>query len=145
PQCEALRSARACLVVFTGPNCYVSPSWYSEHPNVPTWNYLSVHAYGPVDLLDDEGLEQTLIELTLPHEASVRGNWRYEDLPSDFKAELLREIRGFSVRVARLEAKAKLSQNRIPEDRERVTRALLDSSDPRAREVARGMAKKHSG
>ena len=144
-QCETLRDASSCLLLFTGPNCYVSPSWYMEHPNVPSWNYLSVHAYGTVEVLPESGLEELLTDLSRLHEKAVGGNWRYEELPEAFRRELLAEIRGFRVRVTRLEAKAKLSQNRTAEDRERVTRRLSDSADPSARAVGRWMVDKFFG
>lgn len=140
PQCRLLASEPDCLLVFTGPNCYVSPSWYTEHPNVPTWNYLAVHVYGRVEPMPPPQLETLLRDLTRQFEPSVGGDWKYEDLPEDFRQELLAEIRGFRLRPSRVEAKSKLSQNRKPEDRERVRQMLLQSSNPQARAVGGWMA-----
>lgn len=139
PQCGLLMSEPECLLVFTGPNCYVSPSWYAEHPNVPTWNYLAVHVHGRVEPMPPEQLETLLRDLTRQFEPSVGGDWSYDDLPGDFRNELLAEIRGFRLRPSRIEAKAKLSQNRNPEDRARVRQILLESSNPQARAVGAWM------
>jgi transcriptional regulator len=144
-QCESLQEGSPCLLLFTGPNCYVSPSWYTEHPNVPAWNYVCAHAYGTVEVMPEAGLEELLLDLSRIHEETVGGTWRYEELPDAFRRELLAEIRGFRLRVTRLEAKVKLSQNRTAEDRERVTRRLSDSSDPGARAVGRWMVDKFFG
>jgi transcriptional regulator len=141
-QCETLTNGARCLLVFTGPNCYVSPSWYTEHPNVPSWNYVSAHVYGHVEVLDEAALEELLRELSRRHEESVGGSWEYDSLPLAFKRELLAEIRGFRVRASRVETKLKLSQNRLSEDRVRVTERLLASPDPTARAVGRWMAER---
>ena len=142
-QCDALPDGAQCLLVFTGPNCYVSPSWYAEHPNVPTWNYIAAHAHGSIRVLSESELEQLLRELTHLHEPAVGGTWRYEEMPSDFRQELLAEIRGFCMQVTRLEAKSKLSQNRPLEDRHNVSRHLLESSSASARAVGQWMAEKY--
>ncbi len=141
-QCESLNAGAACLLLYTGPNCYISPSWYNEHPNVPSWNYVCAHAYGTVEVLPEAGLDELLTDLSRLHEKAVAGAWRYDEVPDDFRRELLAEIRGFRMRVTRLEAKVKLSQNRTAEDRERVTRKLSDSPDPAARAVGRWMVDK---
>jgi len=142
PQCKALQNGAPCLSVFTGPNCYVSPSWYSEQPNVPTWNYVAAHAHGTIRVLAEAELELLLQDLTKRHEPAVGGTWRYEDMPADFRRELLAEIRGFCLQVTLLEAKSKLSQNRRPEDRDNVMRRLLESDTASARAVGQWMATK---
>jgi transcriptional regulator len=140
--CAALTEGASCLLTFLGPNCYVSPSWYTEQPNVPTWNYVSVHAYGRVVPMDQDALEKFLADLTSHHEARIGGGFSYAGLPREFQLELLQEIRGFRVEVSELEAKSKLSQNRLPADRDQVTRKLLQSTEPDALAVGHLMAAK---
>jgi transcriptional regulator len=142
PQLRHLLEAPSCIISFSGPNCYVSPTWYEEHPNVPSWNYLAVQLFGPVEVLEDAELEQLLRDLTLPNEASVGGSWRYEDMPEAFRLELLAEIQGFRMNVERVEAKSKLSQNRLPGDQQRVIQKLLASDAPNARAVGAWMRRK---
>jgi transcriptional regulator len=142
PQCKQLAEGAPCLVVYLGPHCYVSPSWYTEHPSVPTWNFLSVHAEGSVSIQNNQELEAQLAELTARHEPTVGGDWTLDSIPEQFKAQLLPQIRGFRVQVSRLEAKSKLSQNRLEVDRQRVMQKLLASSDPAAQAVGQWMATK---
>jgi len=142
PQARRLIEGSTCTIVYLGPHCYVSPSWYTEHPNVPTWNYLSVEAVGPVSILGPTELEAQLGALAAKHEPCVGGTWGLDQIPAEYKQQLLREIRGYRVSVTSLRAKSKLSQNRIPIDRQRVTRRLLDSADPAAQAVGRRMEKK---
>jgi len=137
-----LTNGSRCLLVFTGPNCYVSPSWYTEHPNVPSWNYVAAHVHGTVEVLDEPGLEELLRQLSRRHEAAVEGRWDYDALPVAFRRELLGEIRGFCVRASRVETKLKLSQNRLAVDRARVAERLLASEDPMARAVGRWMVER---
>lgn len=142
PQASQLQAHPDCLLVFTGPSCYVSPSWYGEQPNVPTWNYVAVHVYGrAVPMLPAE-LESLLRELSRRFETSVGESWQYDDLPNELRQQLLAEIRGFRIEPSRVEAKSKLSQNRGPQDRARVMRKLLQSADPSANAVGRWMSAK---
>lgn len=120
------------LVLFGGPEAYVSPSWYAskqEHGKVvPTWNYVAVHAYGPVEFFDDEArLRDVVSRLTDQHEASREEPWRVTDAPEDYIRSQLRGIVGLRMPIARLEAKRKLSQNRPAADRQGVADALARS------------------
>lgn len=140
--CQSLTDGSPCLLTFLGPNCYVSPSWYASRPNVPTWNYVSVHARGRVVPLDQDELEDLLSKLTGQHESKVGGTFSYAALPREFQLQLLQEIRGFRVEVSEVEAKSKLNQNRLPADRQRVMKTLLQSTEPDAVAVGRLMAAK---
>ncbi len=145
PQCDALSTAGCeCVVVFNGPDCYVSPSWYDEALSVPTWNYQMVQARGRVEALTPSELEGLLRDLTSLHESAVSGTYRYDALPADFRAKLLAEIRGFRLHVDDLSAKSKLSQNRPRADQERVCQRLLESNDTSAQAVGRAMARRLS-
>ena len=135
PQWHRLADGGTALVVFQGPNAYVSPAWY-ESPGVPTWNYAVVHVYGGSRLLDsDSELEPMLRRLTSIHEAREFPRWQ-PDLTGERRERLLGMIVGFEIRVDRIEGKFKLSQNRPVEDRRNVYRRLADSSNPSCNAVA---------
>ncbi|HMF43325.1 MAG TPA: FMN-binding negative transcriptional regulator [Polyangia bacterium] len=140
PHSKALRDGEQMLAIFHGPHCYVSPSWYEGSENVPTWNYVVVHAYGRVRPLDHSDSRGHLKELVDLNERSAAEPWRMESLPADLVDNLLTGIVGFEIAVDRLEGKLKLSQNRPPGDQRRVRDRLQASSDPTARDVARWMA-----
>ncbi|WP_417515425.1 FMN-binding negative transcriptional regulator [Minwuia sp.] len=98
-------------VIFSGPHAYVSPTWYSEGPAVPTWNYLAVHCVGVAQVVESrDELEQQMADLSMAYEAG--GDWRFGDLPDSYRAGMLKGIVGFSIRIDRMIGKAKLSQNK---------------------------------
>ena len=108
--------AGAALAIFLGPHGYVSPSWIPAKREtgkaVPTWNYIAVHAAGPLTLHDDAGwLQGHLEKLTAANEAHRPDPWTVSDAPGDYIAAMQRGIIGFSLPIARLEGKWKLSQN----------------------------------
>ncbi|HYP06522.1 MAG TPA: FMN-binding negative transcriptional regulator [Bryobacteraceae bacterium] len=119
------------LAVFTGPDHYISPSWYpskQEHGRVvPTWNYSVVHAYGTVEFYTDvERLRAIVDDLTRTHEGQFPEPWSITDAPPDYIDGLLNAIVGFDLRVTRLEGKFKQSQNRPQADRESVRQHLTE-------------------
>src|SRR6476646_3443002 len=109
------------LVIVRGPDAYVSPGWYAskaEHGRVvPTWNYVTAHVYGELVVHDDPRWVEDLVRrLTAKHEASLPHPWDVDDAPHRFVAGQLRAIVGLELRITRIEAKAKLSQNRSEAD-----------------------------
>jgi transcriptional regulator len=107
------------LAVFSGAHSYVSPTLYSEPLSVPTWNYIAVHAYGTLSLIeDDAGKEALLSDLISLHEPAQLDQWRGQ--PAGFRRTMLAGIMGFRIPIARIEGKFKVSQNRAPEDRRNV-------------------------
>lgn len=144
PQCKALASGEA-LVIFSGPDAYVSPSFYpskAEHGNVvPTWNYLAVHAYGRAQTFTDpERLLQIVDELTQKHEATRARPWAVSDAPADYIAKMLNGIVGLAIPIERLEGTRKLSQNRSTEDIAGVSEGLAASQDQTDQQIARLMS-----
>jgi transcriptional regulator len=134
------------LVVVAGPDAYVTPRWYAskrEHGQVvPTWNYSAVHLSGPVAVHDDvEWLRTAVTRLTDHHEnvAAQGDRWRVTDAPERFIDGQLRAIVGISLSVTRVEAKAKLSQNRSAEDQAGVVEGLLQAGDASSMAVAQAM------
>ena len=130
PQVEDLSHGEEVLTIFSGPHAYVSPSWYAAGPAVPTWNYVDVHAYGTVRLVEDgDWLRRLLLRLSDRHEAGSPAPWRMQDLPEPYLQGMLKGIIGFDIAVTRLEGKYKLSQNRPAVDRPRVIAALERRED----------------
>jgi transcriptional regulator len=119
------------LAIFHGPHGYVSPSVYTQHPSVPTWNYVVVHARGRARLVDESGLRGILEEMVARFETA---GWRF-DATSEYAREALGAIAGFEVTLERIEGKWKLSQNRPLEDQHRVVE-WLGRGDDASRAVA---------
>jgi len=139
PQGADLDGAEA-LVIFPGPHAYISPSWYAAGPAVPTWNYASVHAYGPARQIDDAAWLRDLVRrLSERHEAREPTPWDMQGLPEDYVRSMLNGIVGIEIAVSRLEGKFKLSQNRPAADRPRIIAALERRDDPESHRVAQLM------
>lgn len=117
------------LAVFSGPHGYITPSWYGPGDAVPTWNYVAVHAYGTPRLIEDAPLRPMLEALVAAHEAGAAAPWSLAGNSEDFTARMERGIAAFEIELTRVEAKAKLSQNRTPADRDRVIAALRRAGD----------------
>jgi transcriptional regulator len=141
PNPQALHRGTA-LLVLRGPQAYVSPGWYpdkAEQARVPTWNYVIAHLSGELAWFDDEADLAALVgRLSDVHEARVGGSWRF-DLHDPRERVQLRGIVGFRIDVARVEMKAKLSQNHPPANRRAVIAHLERSGDRDARGVAAWM------
>jgi len=119
------------LVVFQGPQGYVSPGWYASKAEtgkvVPTWNYVMVQARGPLRVKDDAAWLHALVtRLTERHEAPQAAPWAVSDAPSDYITTMLRAIVGIEIPLSSLTGKWKVSQNRNAADREGVARGLSD-------------------
>ena len=141
PHWRYLAAGRPTLVVFSGAHAYVSPSWYASHPSVPTWNYVAVHATGTGTLVEDPARVKTLLaDLVRVYEGSRPAAWSFASLSADYVDGMQRGIVAFEISIARLEGKAKLSQNRSAEDQARTREALAAADDPLARAVAALMA-----
>ena len=113
---------RETLVVFPGPHSYVSPSLYAEELSVPTWNYVAIHAYGTLSLIeDDAGKDALLTSLIQANDPAYLEQWR--SLPDGFRRTMLAGIVGFRIPITRIEGKFKISQNRPEADRRAVQAA----------------------
>ena len=133
--------ASEAMAIFMGPDAYVTPSWYATKREtgkvVPTWNYIAVHAYGPVEFFDDPGrLLDVVTRLTRLHEADRPEPWAVSDAPDRFVQAQLRGIVGMRLPIARAEAKSKMSQNRNEADRAGVAAGLAASERASDREAA---------
>ncbi|MDX2004897.1 MAG: FMN-binding negative transcriptional regulator [Meiothermus sp.] len=130
------------LVIFQGDHSFVSPTWYQKHPSVPTWNYMTVHAYGRVRIVSQpEAVKAMLHRLVLQYEQQ----WKMEELEEKFLHGMMQGIVAFEVEVTRLEGKFKLSQNRPEADQRGVAEALSQSDHATDRAVAAAMHKNLEG
>ena len=139
PQWRTFAEQPEALAIFSGADAYVSPSAYpskAEHGKaVPTWNYISVHAQGQLQVFDDpERLRQLLARLTAAHESRQPQPWAMDDAPRAYIDSMLRAIVGFALPIQRLQGQWKLSQNRNAADRAGVHQAL--SASPQAKDQA---------
>ena len=132
-------SGHEALMIFQGPEGYITPNWYATKPEtqkvVPTWNYATVHAYGrPVVMEEGAWKRRHVSELTDQQEASealrtrVRA-WALSDAPEDYIQVMLRGIVGFRFEISRLEGKWKMSQNRELRDRQGVGKGLRERAE----------------
>jgi len=105
------------LSVFWGPHAYISPSWYANPNLVPTWNYATVHAYGRPAVVEDEARCLAVLDsMVAEYEGQISGGWTLDALDGDLVRSMMKGIVFFEMTVDRLEGKAKMSQNRRPED-----------------------------
>jgi transcriptional regulator len=130
-------TGRETLVVFPGPHAYVSPTNYVEELSVPTWNYIAVHAYGKLSLVEDDAGKEALVKgLIAIHEPSYAEQW--SGLPEGYRKSMLAGIMGFRIPIERIEGKFKLSQNRKEQERVKV-RATQAAGSSDERELAEWM------
>ena len=121
PLWQDIASGDQVLVVFRGADAYISPNWYpskhERHRQVPTWNYIVVHAHGRITVHDDERYLRGLVgRLTKQHEAAQARPWRMGDSPQTFITEMLASIVGLEIEITRLVGKFKLGQNKETRD-----------------------------
>ena len=137
PQAESI-NGQEVLIVFSEPHAYISPRHYEKEQSVPTWNYISVHAYGKCSLVEEETSKFDLLERTiLNYEEAYQEQWN--KLPSDFKEKMLKGIVAFEVKVTELQAKNKLSQNRSFSEQQSIISELSGSSDSNEVQIAEYM------
>ena len=128
------------LALFWGPHAYVSPTWYAPGPKVPTWNYVTVHAYGRPEIVEaTPAVLMVLTKLAAVYEGSGNDAWGLGRLPPGNAAAQTKNIVAFRMKLDRVETKLKLSQNRELEDRQRVIAKLEAAGSDDARGTAKWM------
>lgn len=137
------------LAIFQGPQAYISPAWYETKREtgkvVPTYNYIVVHAYGPLRIVEDRAWLRRLVErLTNRHEAGRPEPWKVTDAPAEYIEQMLGAIIGIEIPLTRLVGKWKVSQNRPEVDRDGVVSALGEMDDQDARAMS-DLVKKAAG
>ena len=112
------------LAIFQGPHSYISPSWYETNNAVPTWNYVAVHVYGELEIVEDEQeLIDSLQELVHKYE-DPESTYSLNDVDPNYMGGLRKGIVGFKIKINKIEGKAKLSQNHSVERRKLVVEKL---------------------
>ncbi|MCR9071406.1 MAG: FMN-binding negative transcriptional regulator [Alphaproteobacteria bacterium] len=126
----------AATAIFSGPHAYISPDWYASEDQVPTWNYVAVHASGPLKALAAEDTTGLLAELSAENETPLapKRPWTHDKMRAGLMTRMIKGVLAFELPVDRLEAKSKMSQNKRPEDIAGATAGL------RARGGAEDMA-----
>jgi len=141
---KSMKEYEESLVIFHGPHAYISPSLYESRESVPTWNYAAVHVYGePTLFSDEEGLRATLHHMIDTFESSYMAQW--SELSEQYQSRMMKHIVGFEIKVKRLEAKFKLSQNRTKGEQARVIQCLNQSEDSNVSGVAELMQQEGLG
>ncbi len=124
------------LAIFQGPHCYISPSWYETNKAVPTWNYVTVHVYGEIELLEDEQeLIGSLYDMVLKYEAP-NSSYGLQDLDPTFLDGMNKGIQGFKIKINKIEGKEKLSQNHSLQRRELVVQQLEQNSNTGEQQIS---------
>lgn len=139
PQGESFKANTEVLAVFSGPHSYISSSWY-DHENVPTWNYLAVHVYGKVTVLNLEESVNSLKKLVDKYEKNSEKPVRVEDLSKQTMMQA-RGIVAFEIEITAVEAVKKLSQNRDAKNYQNIIGKLENTGDPNAKQIASEMKK----
>lgn len=126
------------LAVFQGPHCYISSSWYETDQAVPTWNYVSAHVYGKVDIIDGEEMMDSLHQMVLKYE-DPNSSYQWDQLDAHFLEGQAKGIVGFKIKIDKIEGKAKLSQNHSAERLKLVISQIEQSTSEDEREIASHM------
>lgn len=134
PQWRDLPDGVEVLVIFRGPDAYVSPLWYTAEPDVPTWNYTAVHAHGVYRRLDGADATVDVLRRTVAQHEGER--WRLDEQDPDLVAGLARGVVAFQVAVTSLTGGFKLSQDKLPADVDAVVGGLTGTGRPDALAVA---------
>jgi len=141
PQWRTFHEDKEILAVFSGPHAYVSASWYSVN-SAPTWNYVNVHVYGLPRVIEDSlelyGLLKRLVDRQEQHSPAAT-RYRLESLPKGVLESMMQGVVGFEITVTKIEAAAKLSQNRNPDDYRNIIEKLRERGDPQSSEIAEEM------
>ena len=138
PQWESFSNDKNVVVIFSGPHTYISSSWY-DHVNVPTWNYIAIHVYGKVHLLDDAGALGVLDRLTKRYEQFSKQPFDMSQLNEQFIQSHLKALVAFEITIDRIDAKHKLSQNRNEKNYDLVIEHLGERNDDLSKAVKEEM------
>jgi transcriptional regulator len=124
------------LVIFQGPHCYISPSWYETKDAVPTWNYVAAHVYGEMEILENEAEVFDSLQQMVKKYENPNSSYQLDDVDSSYVEGLSKGIVGFKINITRMEGKAKLSQNHSVERQELVIQQLEKASVENNKKIA---------
>lgn len=129
------------LAVFQGPHSYISPSWYETNQTVPTWNYVAVHVYGEMELIDNEEEIMSDFRQMIDIYESKKDQYQMKDVDPKIISNLNKGVQAFKIHISHIEGKAKLSQNHSSERQNRVISQLFKGSNENDQQIARLMKK----
>ena len=138
PQWKNFTHDADVLCIFSGANSYISSSWY-DHENVPTWNYLAVHVYGTVKIIEGNALLYSLKKLVDKYEVNSKNPVKVENMSEPFLSAHIKGIVGFEISINEIHSAAKLSQNRDDVNHENITKELNLRNDPGSTAIASAM------
>jgi transcriptional regulator len=131
---------KTSLVIFTEPHAYISPKNYEKEENVPTWNYIAIHAYGRAVIIEEGSKKAELLQHTIAY-YDVGYLQQWDKLSDHYKSKMMKGIVAFEIEVTDLQGKQKLSQNRTEQERENIINSLSQSTETNEKEIAAYMAK----
>lgn len=135
PQWKDIKN-QTVLAIFHGPHCYISPSWYETNQAVPTWNYVTVHVYGEVELIvDEQELMNSLHDMVMKYEAPD-SSYNLQDVDAEFLAGMNKGVQGFKIKINKIEGKAKLSQNHPLQRQELIVKQLEQISNTDEQQIS---------
>ena len=137
-QWKSFQSDTEVLAIFSGPHAYISSSWY-DHENVPTWNYIAVHVYGKIKIIDGEQLHQSLKHMVDKYEKHSSNPVSVEQMSPDYVKHAMQGIVGFEITITNIEATYKLSQNRNEKSYQNIIQELEKNKDQHSTQVAHAM------
>lgn len=131
------------LIIFQGPHGYISPAHYEKKQNVPTWNYIAVHAYGKAETINEHDSVIEVLEKTIMnYEAPYYKQWK--ELSDEYKNGMIKGIVAFEIEIVRLEGKFKLSQNKTKNEQQNIISAFEKSGDSMQAGIAEEMKRNHN-
>ena len=140
PQWKSFGENQEVMAIFIGPHSYISSSWY-DHVNVPTWNYIAVHVYGKVKLIEGDQLHEALRRLVNKYEVISKNPVSIDTMPEEFVRKEIKGVIGFEISIEKIEGAWKLSQNRNDVNFQYIIDELEKLQDVNANEVAAEMKK----
>jgi transcriptional regulator len=140
-QWKEFEKSKEVMAVFTGNHSYISSSWY-DHENVPTWNYLAVHVYGSIRIIEGDELRAELTKLVNKYESGLPNPVSVERMTESFVQREMNGIVGFKISITEIQAAQKLSQNRDDKNYLRIIEGLENKGDKDSLEIARIMKEK---
>ena len=141
PQWKSFDENETVMAVFLGPHTYISSSWY-DHVNVPTWNYIAVHVYGKVRIVEGEELHESLRRLVNKYEVIAHSPVSVDTMPEEFVRKEVKGIVGLEISMDKIEGNWKLSQNRDDANYNQIILELEKLHDLNAQQVADEMKKR---
>ena len=139
-QLSAMAVNRSITIIFNGENGYISPNWYADKTQVPTWNFSNVKIRGKVTLIDQINDKRLLLMRLSEHfEQQINSDWSITKVPEAKLQAMLGAITGFSVKIEQWQGKAKLSQNKPQHEREKLILALNQLDNSKAESLASDM------